>query len=234
MIDQGPAPAGGSEGAQAGGKAGGAELEEGAADGAAEKEAEAAGMEAPVVALGQMPQVCEQGMPATEVALPGLGGEGMLAGKRKREELTGQPGRHSLWEQGPLGAGFHARQGWTGEGGIGSWWSEVAGLEGAGDVPQCPPPSRGKGSNGEVQAGGQVGGAAPEEGVEDGAEVEEAVTARQEASEEALEQVLQVCEQDTSATDDALSDIRGKGMLAGKRKKGEELAHQHVRHSLWE
>ena len=35
--------------------------------------------------------------------------EGVLAGKRKREELVSQPGRHSLWEQGPLGAGFYAR-----------------------------------------------------------------------------------------------------------------------------
>ena len=94
MIDQGPAPAGGNKGAQTGG----AESEEGAADGAVEKEAEAAEVNVSVVALGQMLQVCEQGMPATEVALPGLGGEGVMAGKRKREELAGQPGRHSLWE----------------------------------------------------------------------------------------------------------------------------------------
>ena len=37
-----------------------------------------------------------------------------------------------------------------------------------------------------------------------------------------------------SATDEALSDLRGVGVLAGKRKRGEELAHQPVRHSLWE
>ena len=37
-----------------------------------------------------------------------------------------------------------------------------------------------------------------------------------------------------SAIDDALSDITGMGVLAGKRKRGEELAHQPVRHSLWE
>ena len=104
MIDQGPVPAGSSVGVQAGGKAGGAESEEGAAVGAAEKEAEAAEVGAPVIALGQMLQVCEQGTPTAEVALPGLGGEGVLAGERQREELTGHPWRHSLWEQGPLGA----------------------------------------------------------------------------------------------------------------------------------
>ena len=38
VLDQDPAPAGGSGGAQAGGKAGGAEPEEGVADGAAEEE----------------------------------------------------------------------------------------------------------------------------------------------------------------------------------------------------
>ena len=68
----------------------------------------------------------------------------------------------------------------------------MAGLEGAGDLPQCPAPTGDKGINGEGQAGGKVGGAAPEEGAEDGAQVEGVVTARQEASEEALEQVLQV------------------------------------------
>ena len=36
------------------------------------------------------------------------------------------------------------------------------------------------------------------------------------------------------ATDEALSDLRGVGVLAGKRKRGDELAHQHVWHSLWE
>ena len=34
-------------------------------------------------------------------------------------------------------------------------------------------------------------------------------------------------------TDEALSDNRMR-VLSGKRKRGEELAHQHVRHSLWE
>ena len=48
-----------------------------------------------------------------------------------------------------------------------------------------------------------------------------------EPPEEALEQVLQECEHE------ALSDIR-MGVLAGKRKRGEELAHQHVRQSLSE
>ena len=54
------------------------------------------------------------------------------------------------------------------------------------------------------------------------------------ASGEALEQMLQACEQDMSATDEALSDLRGVGRLTGKRKRGDELAHQPVRHSLWE
>ena len=75
--------------------------------------------------------------------------------------------------------------------------------------------------------GNKVGGAAPEEGVADCVEVEGAVTARQGASKEALEQVLQECEQDMSATDETLSDTRRV------RERGEELAHQHVRHSLW-
>ena len=70
-----------------------------------------------------------------------------------------------MWEQGPLGAGFYARQGWTGEEGIRPWRSEVAGLEEAGDVHQCTIPTgcnRGKGGNGEAQAGGKVGDAALE------------------------------------------------------------------------
>ena len=37
-----------------------------------------------------------------------------------------------------------------------------------------------------------------------------------------------------SATDEALSDLRGVGLLTGKRKREEELAHQFVRHSLGE
>ena len=37
--------------------------------------------------------------------------------------------------------------------------------------------------------------------------------------------VLQVPEQDMSATDEALPDLRGMGVLAGKRKRGEELSH---------
>ena len=44
--------------------------------------------------------------------------------------------------------------------------------------------------------------------------------------------MLQEFEQDMAETDEALSDIRVR-VLAGKRKRGEELAHQHVRHSLW-
>jgi hypothetical protein len=54
------------------------------------------------------------------------------------------------------------------------------------------------------------------------------------ASGEAPEQMLQACEQDISTTDEALSDLRGVGQMTGKRKRGEELAHQPVRHSLWE
>jgi hypothetical protein len=54
------------------------------------------------------------------------------------------------------------------------------------------------------------------------------------ASGEALKQMLQACEQDMSTTDEAWSDLRGGGQMTGKRKRGEELAHQPVRHSLWE
>ena len=54
------------------------------------------------------------------------------------------------------------------------------------------------------------------------------------ASGEALEQMLQVCEQGRSATDEAVLALRGVGQTTSKRRKGEELAHQYVRHSLWE
>ena len=47
------------------------------------------------------------------------------------------------------------------------------------------------------------------------------------ASGEAPEQMLQVCEQDMSATDEAVSDLRGVGQKTSKRRKGEVLAHQH-------
>ncbi len=52
------------------------------------------------------------------------------------------------------------------------------------------------------------------------------------ASGEALEQMLQVCEQDMSVIDEAMSDLREVVQMTSKRKRGEELAHQHVRHSL--
>ena len=51
---------------------------------------------------------------------------------------------------------------------------------------------------------------------------------------ETLERMLQACEQDMSATDVALSGLRGVGRLTGKRKRGDELARQPVRHLLWE
>ena len=54
------------------------------------------------------------------------------------------------------------------------------------------------------------------------------------ASGEALEQMLQARGQDMSATDEALSDLRGVGRLTSKRKRGDELAHQPVSHPLWE
>ena len=111
--------------------------------------------------------------------------------------------RHSLWEQGPLGTGHYARQGRTGSEGTGPWWSVEAGLEGAGDVPQCPAPTGGEVGNGEGQTRGKAGGAAPEEGAVDSAGVEGAATARLEPPEEALEQVLQECEHDMAETDEA-------------------------------
>ena len=46
--------------------------------------------------------------------------------------------------------------------------------------------------------------------------------------------MLQVCEQDMDAADEAVSDLKGVGLLSGKRKRGDVLAHQTVRHSLWE
>ena len=53
-----------------------------------------------------------------------------MAGKRKREkELPGQPVGHSLREQGPVGAGFYARKGWTGGEGICSDSASEAELE---------------------------------------------------------------------------------------------------------
>ena len=84
-------------------------------------------------------------MVAHQDPVPAGSSEGVLAGKRQRKELAGQPGRYSLWEQGPLGTGFYARQGRTGKEGTGRWRLVVAGLEGAGDVPQCPAPTGGKG-----------------------------------------------------------------------------------------
>ena len=54
------------------------------------------------------------------------------------------------------------------------------------------------------------------------------------ASGEALEQMLQVCERDMAETDEAVSDLTGERFLSGKRKRGDELAHQAVRHSLGE
>ena len=35
-------------------------------------------------------------------------------------------------------------------------------------------------------------------------------------------------------TDEAVSDLKGEGLLSGKMKRGDELAHQAVRHSLGE
>ena len=87
------------------------------------------------------------GVAVNQGPAPAGGSEGVLAGKRQREEMVGQPGRYSLWEQGPPGTGFYAKQGRTGKEGTGQWRSVVAGLEGAGDVPQCPALAGGKGGN---------------------------------------------------------------------------------------
>ena len=67
-----------------------------------------------------------------------------------------------------------------------------------------------------------------------GAREEETGTEELEAPGMEWEQVMQVWEQDVSATDEALSDLRGAGELAGKRKRGDKLAHLPVRNSLWE
>ena len=108
----------------------------------------------------------------------------------------------------------------------------MPGMEGAGDVPnQCPAPA---GGNGEAQAEGRAEAAVPEEGVAGGTAEEEAEAVGEVTSGKALEQMLQACEQDMLATDEAMSDLRGVGLMTGKRKRGDELAHQPVRHSLWE
>ena len=49
------------------------------------------------------------------------------------------------------------------------------------------------------------------------------------------EGVEQVCEQSAvsmGATDEVLSDLMGVGSPAGKRKRGDQLAHAPVRHAL--
>ena len=52
------------------------------------------------------------------------------------------------------GAGFYAKQGWTGGEGIWSWRAEVPGLEGAGEAPGQGPALAG--GSGEAQAGGKA------------------------------------------------------------------------------
>ena len=130
------------------------------------------------------------------------------------------------------GAGFYARQGWTGGKGSWSWRPEAFEVEGAGVVPgQGPAPA---GGSGEAQAGDKAGGAEPEVTIAGGAGEGEAGVGELEAPEVEWGQVQQAWEQDVSATGEALSDSRGVGELAGKRKRGDELAHQPVRHPLWE
>ena len=55
------------------------------------------------------------GVVADQGPVPAGGSERVLAGKKQREELVGQLGRYSLWEQGRLGTGFCARQCRTGK-----------------------------------------------------------------------------------------------------------------------
>ena len=76
--------------------------------------------------------------------------------------------------------------------------------------------------------------AEPEANATGGAGVEETGIEGLGPTGEVLGQVLQVLEQDMTATDEALSDLRGMRVLASKRKRGEQQAHQLVRHSLWE
>ena len=80
------------------------------------------------------------------------------------------------------GAGFYARQGWTGGEGSWSWRSEAFGVEGAGRVPDQGP----------APAGGRAGGAEPEADTVDGARVEEAGAGELEAPDVEWEQVQQV------------------------------------------
>ena len=184
-------------------------------------------MEAPDETLGQMLQVCEQDLPVTVVALPKWRGGCCLVREREKSwlvslgethcgswvhwELDSMPDRTGLVEE----AYGHGGRRWLS-------WREL-GMRLANAQLQQEAMGRHK-----LEA---RLGALSQRRVLMLAEGEEAEIARLEASEEALEQV---CEQDTSATDEAISDMRGRGVLAGKRKRGDELAYQPVRHSLWE
>ena len=170
----------------------------------------------------------------------GVGGQGLATGaiRRLKEELLLVAGPRfglmadlaSCMRRG--GAGFYASQGWTGGEGSWSWRPEALEVEGAGVVPdQGPAPA---GGSGEALAGGKAGGAEPEAITAGGAGEEEAGVGELEAPEVGWEQLQQVWELDVAAADEALSDLRGVGVLAGKRKRGDELAHQPVRRPLWE
>ena len=65
-------------------------------------------------------------------------------------------------------------------------------------------------------------------------EMNEAHLKELEAPGEEWGMVMQVWEQNVSATDEALSDLKGEWKLGGKRKRGDELVRLPVRHSLWE
>ena len=85
------------------------------------------------------------------------------------------------------------------------------------------PEEAGAGVGAEAEDGDRAEEAAPEEGVAAGAEEEEAGAAGLEASDEILDQMLQMCEQDMDATDGVVAELRGERVLAGKRKREEEL-----------
>ena len=133
------------------------------------------------------------------------GAAGELAGKRKRGgELAHQPVRHSLWEQDSLEAYIEVL--------FGCLDSEVEALR----QRKAEYDEARRLSDGSDSCWSYSGS---DSGSEAGVEVGTAPL----ALEGAVVVVIQGGEEEGAA-----------GELAGKRKRGDELTHQPVRHSLWE
>ena len=207
VPDQGPAPAGGSGEALAGGKAGAAKPEAIMAGGAGEEEAGVGELEAPEVGWEQLQQVWELDVSAADEALSDLRRVGVMAGKRKRgDELVHQPVRHSLWEQDSLEAHNEVLFGYLDD--------EVGALrQRKAEYDEARRLSDGSDS---CWSWSYSGG-------DSGSEAELEVNIEPLALEGAVVVATQGGEEGGAARE-----------LAGKRKRGDELAHQPVRHSLWE